>query len=206
MLFGQAQQPALIPQPATGLLRGALADRAAFVFGRRAMPALPERIRRDIERQQAAGEIIVGWTQGAVIVFFAAVYAISPKAFPAGTPFEPIPWTLGVYTLFTAGRLFLAYRDRLSRGFVALSVVVDITVLMITIWSFHLQYLAPPALYLKAPTLMYVFIFIALRTPRLRARLRAARRRMRGFGASGCFSMRRGDRRALPSRTAMLNT
>jgi len=39
-------------------------------------------------------------------------------------------------------------------------------VLIITIWSFHLQYRAPPALYLKAPTLMYVFIFIALRTLR----------------------------------------
>jgi len=99
-------------------------------------------------------------------VFFAAVYAISPKAFPAGTPFQPVQWTLAIYGLFTAGRLLLAYRGRLSRGFVALSVVVDILVLMITIWSFHLQYRAPPALYLKAPTLMYVFIFIALRTLR----------------------------------------
>jgi adenylate cyclase len=166
MLFGRAQQPAFVPQPANGLLKGALADRAAFVFGRTAEPALPERIRRDIERQQEAGEIIVGWTQVAAIVFFAVVYAISPKAFPAGTPFEPIPWTLGIYGLFTAGRLLLAYRGQLSRGFVALSVVVDILVLMITIWSFHLQYRAPPALYLKAPTLMYVFIFIALRTLR----------------------------------------
>ena len=99
-------------------------------------------------------------------MFFAAVYAISPKAFPAGTPFQPVQWTLAIYGLFTAGRLLLAYRGRLSRGFVALSVVVDILVLMITIWSFHLQYRAPPALYLKAPTLMYVFIFIALRTLR----------------------------------------
>src|SRR4051812_44346030 len=37
---------------------------------------------------------------------------------------------------------------------------------MVTIWSFHLQYGAPPAIYLKAPTLMYVFILIALRTLR----------------------------------------
>ena len=99
-------------------------------------------------------------------MFFAVVYAISPKAFPAGTPFEPVSWTLGIYGLFAAGRLVLAHRGRLSRGFVALSVVVDIAVLMITIWSFHLQYRAPPALYLKAPTLMYVFILIALRTSR----------------------------------------
>ncbi len=129
-------------------------------------PALPERIARDIERQQAAGEMIVGRTQASAIVFFAVVYAISPKAFSTGTPFEPVPWTLGIYTLFTAVRLLLAYRGQLSRGVVALSVVVDIAVLMITIWSFHLQYRAPPALYLKAPTLTYVFILIALRTLR----------------------------------------
>jgi adenylate cyclase len=165
MLFGRAHQSAFVSAPGTGL-KGVLADPAASVFGRAAKPALPERIRRDIERQQEAGEIIVGWTQVAAIVFFAAVYAISPKAFPAGTPFQPVPWTLGIYGLFTAGRLVLAYRGQLSRGFVALSVVVDILVLMITIWSFHLQYRAPPALYLKAPTLMYAFIFIALRTLR----------------------------------------
>jgi adenylate cyclase len=72
----------------------------------------------------------------------------------------------GVYALFTAARLILAYRGRLRRAFVVLSVVVDIAVLMIAMWSSHLQYQAPPALYLKAPTLMYVFIFIALRTLR----------------------------------------
>jgi adenylate cyclase len=98
--------------------------------------------------------------------FCPPIYAVAPKAFPAGTPFEPVPWTLGIYGLFTAGRLVLAYRGRLGHGFVAISVVVDILVLMITIWSFHLQYRAPPALYLKAPTLMYVFILIALRTLR----------------------------------------
>jgi adenylate cyclase len=143
-----------------------LSDRPAFSTGARDKVALPERVSRDIERQQEQGEIIVGWTQAAVIVFFGALYAISPKAFPAGTPFQPVPWTLAFYALFTAGRLFLAYRGRLRHGFVGLSVVVDIAVLMIAIWSFHLQYRAPPALYLKAPTLMYVFIFIALRTLR----------------------------------------
>ena len=44
--------------------------------------------------------------------------------------------------------------------------MVDISVLMVTIWSFHLQYQEPPAIYLKAPTLMYAFILIALRALR----------------------------------------
>jgi adenylate cyclase len=68
--------------------------------------------------------------------------------------------------LFTAWRLWLAHRRRLRGGVLRLSVVIDMAVLMVTIWSFHLQYQAPPALYLKAPTLMYVFILIALRALR----------------------------------------
>jgi adenylate cyclase len=139
MLLRRAEQPAFSPQFGSGLLKCALTALTSIVFGRRTRAALPEHIRRDIERQQQAGEIIVGWTQVAAVVFFAVVYAISPKAFPAGTPFEPVPWTLGIYGLFTAGRLVLAYRSRLSRGLVATSVVVDVLVLMITIWSFHLS-------------------------------------------------------------------
>jgi adenylate cyclase len=41
---------------------------------------------------------------------------------------------------------------------------------MVTIWSFHLQYSQPPGLYLKAPTLLYVFIIIALRALRFEPR------------------------------------
>ena len=144
---------------------GSLAKMAAAAIPWRE-PALPKGLDREIERHQQASEIIIGWVQAGAVVLFAIVYTLSPKAFPAGTPFEPVPWVLLFYALFTAVRLWLAYRGRLGRALVALSVVVDMAVLMITIWSFHLQYQAPPALYLKAPTLMYVFILIALRTLR----------------------------------------
>jgi adenylate cyclase len=152
------------------LLKRAAANIAAFVFDVEAEATLSERVRRRIEQQQAASEIIVGWIQASAIVFFAVVYAISPKAFPPGTRFEPVPWTLAIYAIFTAVRIVLAHRGQLSNSLVAISTVVDIAVLMITIWSFHLQYQAPPALYLKAPTLMYVFILIALRTLRFEPR------------------------------------
>src|SRR5262249_32546691 len=41
MLFGRAQPSAFVPEPGAGLLRGALADLAPFLIGRRAKPALP---------------------------------------------------------------------------------------------------------------------------------------------------------------------
>lgn len=130
---------------------------------------LPERVRRAIRFQEETSEILVGLVQLAAIVFFAVLYSLAPKAFPPDVPFEPVPWTLAIYAAFTLLRLWLALRRRLQPWFLSLSVIVDISVLMVTIWSFHLQYQAPPALYLKAPTFMYVFILIALRALRFDA-------------------------------------
>jgi adenylate cyclase len=47
---------------------------------------------------------------------------------------------------------------------------MDFAVLFVTIWSFHLQYMAPLAAVLKAPTVMYVFILITLRALRFETR------------------------------------
>ena len=62
------------------------------------------------------------------------------------------------------------YRHILPGWFISLSVVADIALLMIIIWSFHLQYGQPLSFYLKAPTLLYIFIFIALRALRFEVR------------------------------------
>ena len=124
---------------------------------------LPDRVQRDLETQQRLNEILVGWVQAALILTFALLYGLSRKTFATDVAFQPVPWALGIYALFTALRLFLAYSGRLGQVMRMCSVLVDMTVLMVTIWSFHLQYGQPPAFYLKAPTLFYVFIFIVLR-------------------------------------------
>lgn len=143
-----------------------LARCARFVIGPPLPERMPERVQRAIAQEQDASEILVSSIQLASIALFAALYTLAPKAFPAEVPFEPVPWTLGAYTAFTLLRLWLAWRRRLPKWFLALSVIVDVTVLMVTIWSFHLQYQEPAPIYLKAPTMMYVFILIALRALR----------------------------------------
>lgn len=143
-----------------------LARLRTFVLGPAAPGRVPERVERVIEREQETSEILVSVIQLFAVAGFALLYTLAPKAFPPDVPFEPVPVTLAVYLVFTLFRFGLACRRRLPRWFLALSVVVDVTVLMVTIWSFHLQYQAPPALYLKAPTMMYAFILIALRTLR----------------------------------------
>lgn len=128
---------------------------------------LPSRVEAAIREQEAQNEILIGWVQLTVVSIWAVLYALSPKTFAETAQFEPIPWVLTAYFCFTILRLGLSYRRLLPPWFLALSVVGDIALLMVTIWSFHLQYEQPASFYLKAPTVLYVFIFIALRSFRL---------------------------------------
>lgn len=127
---------------------------------------IPGRITENIEIQQQASEKIIGWTQLCIVVAFAVLYTISPKTFSEAARIEPVPWALGAYLMFTLIRLYLSYKTKLHFVFLLLSIIVDIALLFGLIWSFHIQYEQPASFYLKAPTLLYVFIFISLRALR----------------------------------------
>ncbi len=129
--------------------------------------ALPVRVRQAIRRQQDESEMLIGWLQLAVGLTFAALYLVSPKV--AGG-FDLVPWTLSIYLGLTLIRLFWGRLARLPGWSLAVSVVFDMALLMALIWSFHIEYGQPPSFYLKAPTLLYVFIFIALRALRFEVR------------------------------------
>ena len=141
-----------------------------MLFGAPAPAHPPARVEEAIERQQMNSEILIGWVQLSVVVTFGVLYAFSRKTIPVDAAFEPVPWALAVYLAFTVARLIAAYRGTLPRWFLALSVIIDMALLLGLIWTFHLQYMQPPAFYLKAPTVLYVFIFIALRALRFEAR------------------------------------
>jgi adenylate cyclase len=138
---------------------------SVLVFGEPARQVMPERVRRSIAEQEAQAEVLTGWAQLTLVVFFIVLYWLAPTT-SEGTPFRPVPYVLAAYLLFTVLRLFLAHRRLLPRWLVLGSVIGDIGLLMVLIWSFHLQYQQPAPFYLKAPTMLYVFIFIALRTLR----------------------------------------
>ena len=140
------------------------------LFGAPTTGRIPERVAAQIRQEQEESEILIGWVQLGGVGFFAFVYTLAPKTFDADVMFAPVPWALAFYFAFTLVRLVLAHRRRLPNWMIALSVIVDMAVLLITIWSFHLQYEQPPGFSLKAPTLLYIFILIALRTLRFEAR------------------------------------
>jgi adenylate cyclase len=137
----------------------------SFALGEGPKGTPPERVRWLIVEQQVRSEILIGWVGFALVLFFLALYTVSPKT-SAGTRFMPVPWVLGAFLGVTALRLALAYRRWLSPSFLIAGVCLDIALLLGLIWSFHLQYQQPAPFYLKVPTLLYVFIFIALRALR----------------------------------------
>ena len=133
-------------------------------------PHLPGRVRDAIRRQQDSSEVVVGWIQLSIVVTFSILYALSPNPYTADTVFASEPWVLGVYLLFTLVRVVLAHRRALPNWLLYVSVIVDMLLLLALIWSIHIKYGQPASFYLKVPTLLYVFIFIALRALRFEAR------------------------------------
>ena len=93
-----------------------------------------------------------------------------PTSGQTDSTFEPVPWFLSVYLVLTIIRLILSYRRSLPSPLLYGSVIVDMGLLLGMTWIFHLQYQQSAAFYLKSPTLLYVFIFIALRALRFEAR------------------------------------
>ncbi len=139
------------------------------VDSRKAVPidALPERVKAAILAREEESERLIGWVQLLIVVTLGTLYILAPR--PTDIPdgaVQPVPWVLGVYFVFAVIRLWLAYRRFAPSWFLAGTIVVDMSLLIGLIWSIHIQYQQPPSFYLKAPTLLYVFIFISLRALR----------------------------------------
>jgi adenylate cyclase len=132
---------------------------------------LPPVVRDRIAREQDKSERLIGWIQLAIVCTFGLLYFTSRTTAPMATHIWLVtPLAIGLYFVFTVIRLIMAYRVRLGFLLLTGSIVIDMSLLYSLIWSFHLQYMQPPSFYLKAPTLLYVFIFIALRALRFEAR------------------------------------
>src|SRR5688572_558897 len=132
---------------------------------------LPPIVRDRIAREQDKSERLISWIQLAIVGAFGLLYFSSRITAPMATHIWLLtPLAIGLYFAATVIRLFMSYRIRLGFWLLTGSIVIDMTLLYSLIWSFHLQYVQPPSFYLKAPTLLYVFIFIALRALRFEAR------------------------------------
>lgn len=126
---------------------------------------VPARVLAEIDRRETAAEQTISWAQLCIVGFFTLLYWVAPRA-EGGFGENFVPMTLAAYLAFTVFRVFLSYRMVLPGWYLILSMVVDVGLLCGMIFSFHIQYQQPPAFYLKSPTMIYLFFFIALRALR----------------------------------------
>jgi adenylate cyclase len=132
---------------------------------------LPERVRDTIRRQQERSEILIGWAELVLVALLAIAYeSTSMAGGVVQDEYSVETQVFVIYGIFSVVRLVLAYRRLLSRWLLYMSVVADIGLLIGLIYSFHLKYAQPAVFYLKVPTLLYAFLFIALRALRFEAR------------------------------------
>lgn len=129
--------------------------------------ALPERVRATLRDADRASEILIGYVQLAVGFVLCLLFLISPRpADAAATMFAPVPLALAALLGFSVLRLWVILHGKAPGWFVVVSICADVGLLVGLIWSFHIQYGQPPAFSLKAPTFVYLFVFVVLRTLR----------------------------------------
>ncbi|MEM7072649.1 MAG: adenylate/guanylate cyclase domain-containing protein [Pseudomonadota bacterium] len=126
---------------------------------------LPQRVLQSIAAHRTASSKIISLISISLALIFFALYmlSIAGRTTEIRPMFEPVPWVLGFYLLFNCLRVWLAWRTQLPRWFLMIDSTVDIILLIGLIWSFQFSYDQSAGFVLKSPTLLYVFIFIALR-------------------------------------------
>lgn len=120
-----------------------------------------------LEEHRRRAEVIVTIIQFAIVTVFTFLYLLYRQQEAYGTGIGFIPFSIAIYVLMTGWRLAVSLRRPLMGWEVHFSTAFDFTLLYCVIFSIHVQYGQPAAIYLKSPTLMYAFIFISLRAIRL---------------------------------------
>lgn len=147
----------------------------------RDLKSLPDRVRETLRARERANEILVRIIQLAIVLMFSVLYGLATKTGQQAA-FQPVPYVLAAYVVFSLVGLVWSIRTELPDWSVYGSILLDFSLLYLLIVSFHIQYEQPASFILKAPTLLYVFIFISLRALRLEWKYVAAA----GFvGATG---------------------
>ena len=130
------------------------------------MSTLPERVQQTLRQRERANEVVVRIIQLAIVVMFSTLYSLAAKTGQAAD-FQPVPYVLAAYIFLSLVGLIWSIKAELPSWSVYCSILFDFMLLYSLMISFHFQYEQPASFILKAPTLLYVFIFIALRALRL---------------------------------------
>lgn len=126
---------------------------------------LPDVVRRRIAERDWANERLLRLIQLLIISFFILLYALAPKP-SEGASMSATPFVLASYFVLAAIGVIWSFWSDPKDWASYVSIVFDFALLYGLIISFHHQYGQPASFLLKAPAMLYVFIFIALRALR----------------------------------------
>lgn len=132
---------------------------------------MKERLLKQIKVEQNKSEILINICHIIFIIAVFLLWFLSPKAHRGEVDFEPVPLLLAIYLPLIILRLSLAKKKILATPLLYVFSIIEAIFLGTLIWSFHIQYMQVPATYLKAPTIIYFFIFLALRALRYEVKL-----------------------------------
>lgn len=128
---------------------------------------LPARVLALVRRRDRQSEYLLCCAQLLLAGTLSLLYTIAPRPADASmTQLAPVPIALTLYVCFIAVRIWLVVRQPSQRWIVAASIAADMALLLGLIWSFQWTYSQPPAFSLKAPTFVYIFVFISVRALR----------------------------------------
>ena len=130
--------------------------------------SMPLRVLEAISKNDELSEVLVKLIQILIFGTFGILYLVSPSSNTELS--SQVPLVVSIYLVFSVIGLGFAIYRIMPAWAVYASIIVDIVLLTYLIWSFHIQYGQPASFYLKAPTMLYVFIFIALRALRFEPR------------------------------------
>jgi adenylate cyclase len=132
---------------------------------------LPDRVKMVVTMEDRASERLIGLVQLGIGCTLWALYLLAPRPTDAAISiFSPVPIALSIYLSFSLFRYWLILQSRTPDWFVGLSISVDVGLLLALIWAFHIEYQQPAGFSLKAPTFVYLFVFVVLRALRFDAR------------------------------------
>lgn len=115
--------------------------------------------------EDTKSEVFISWLQASVVLFFSILYWLSPKASDVGS-IQPVVFVLLMVAPTIVLRLIIARQRNLDSLIVHFFIFLDVAFLTALIYSYHHQYNQPLTLSLKAPTFVYFFILLALRSLR----------------------------------------
>ena len=127
---------------------------------------LPLRIEKEIVAQQYKSEFVVAGVQLGVALLLVILNFLTPVGFSPGAPVHSASLGLSLFTIIILFRLWLVYSEQLKAGILGLLVVVEMSLLLFIIWTYHLQYETSELINLKSPLIHFIYLLICLRALR----------------------------------------